>query len=128
MIDLGDQTVDVVRSRRGDKEVGPAGVVEERERTVRRGPRIPRQQTRDDGICWTTERGDLSRIGNTRGRVQSDSFALAFVSEIEERAIAHDWTTERAAKLVVAKLSLRVGFGVEEVARVEFVVAEKFKQ
>ena len=106
----------------------PSGQPGRWERPVRRGPRIARQQTRDDGISWTTKRGDLSRIGNTRRGVQAYAFALAFVSEVKERAIAHDWTTDRAAKLIIAKLSLRIGFGVEEVTRVEFVVAKEFKQ
>ena len=53
---------------------------------------------------------------------QSDSFALTFVSEVEERSVALYWTTERAAKLIVSKLRLRIGLWIEEVARVELVV------
>ena len=128
MIDLGDQAVHVVRGGCSNEEIRAAGIVEERQRAVWRGPWIAGQQPRDYWIRWTTERGDFPWIRNPRGGVQSDTFALTFVSEIEERPVVDDWTTERAAKLIVAKLGLRIGFGVEDIARVEFVVAEEFKQ
>src|SRR5262245_25539029 len=101
VVDLGDQTVDVVRRRCGDVEVRFAAVCDEQQWSIRRGPRIAWQQTSDDGICWTTECGDLARIGHARGRVQSDAFALTFVSEVKERLVAFDWTTNRAAELIV---------------------------
>src|SRR5690348_16761777 len=89
---------------------------------------MPRQQPCDHGIRWTTGRCNLARIGNARLRVQSDSFALALVSEVEERLVALDWTTERAAELIVAKRRLRIRFWIEDVARVELIVAEKLEQ
>src|SRR5689334_22710570 len=98
------------------------------ERQIWNGPRIPCQQSRDDGIRWTTRRRDLTRIGNARARIQPDSFALAFVSEVEERLIAFDWTTNRAAELIVAKRRLRIWFGIEDITCVELVVAEKLEE
>src|ERR1041384_8167827 len=88
---------------------------------------MPGQQLRDDGICWTTKRCDLTRIRHACHRVQPDSFALTFVGKVKERLVAFDLTTECAAKVVVGKIGLRIGFGIEEVARVEFVVPEKLE-
>src|SRR5689334_20836747 len=98
------------------------------ERQIWNGPRIPCQQSRDDGIRWTTRRRDLTRIGNARARIQSDSFALTFVSEVKERLISFDRTTNRAAELIVAERSLRIWFGIEDVPRVELVVPEKLEE
>src|SRR6476659_123284 len=66
VVDLGDQTIDVIRSGRGDKKIRLAGVVEERQRSIWRGPRIARQQPRDHGIGWAAKRGDLAWVGNAR--------------------------------------------------------------
>src|SRR5689334_18210811 len=59
-----------------------------------------------------------------------DAFARtrAFIIGEEERVVAHDWTTERAAKLIAQVLRLRLSRGREKVARVERGVAMKFKQ
>src|SRR4029079_7588895 len=102
-------------------------VVEERQWPIRRRPGIAREQTGDNGVRWTTKRGNLARIRNARRRVQSDAFALTFVSEVKERLVAFDWTTDRAAELIVSERGLRVGLDIEEVASVECVVAEKLE-
>src|ERR1044072_5305802 len=65
VIDLANETIDVVRRRRGNEEVRFATVIEERERAIGRRPRITSQQASDNGIRWTTERRDLAWIGDT---------------------------------------------------------------
>ena len=66
VIDLGDETVDVIRSRRRNEEVRQATVLEEWQWSIRRRPRIASQQTSDDGILRTTKFRNLARIGNAR--------------------------------------------------------------
>src|ERR1700741_341200 len=65
MIDFCDQAVDVIRRRRGDEEVRFAAVIEERQRPVRRRPGIAREQTSDNGICWTAKGSNLAWIRDT---------------------------------------------------------------
>src|SRR5687767_16020363 len=61
----------------------------------------------------------LFRCRDVRDARDAFARARAFVIRKEERAIAHDWTTDRAAKLVAQVFRFRLTRGSEEVSRVE---------
>src|SRR5712691_2219071 len=128
MIDLPDEAVHVIQRAGCDKDVRPARVVKQRQRSIWRRPWIARQQSGNDGIAWTAERRDFTRIRNARSGTQTDALSLTFISEVEEGAVALDRTAERAAKLIVSECGLGVRPGIENVARVESVVAEKLEE
>src|SRR5713226_10721804 len=121
MIDLPDEAVHVIQRPGRDKDVRPARVVKQRQRSIWRRPRVARQQSGNDGIGWTAERRDFTRIRNARSGIQTDALPLTFISEVEEGSIALDRTAERATKLIVSKCGLDIWLGIENVARVEFV-------
>ena len=50
VVDLSDQAVDVIQCAGGHKQIRRARVVKQRQRTIRCGPGIPRQQTGNHGI------------------------------------------------------------------------------
>src|SRR5262245_12078521 len=70
----------------------------------------------------------LFRGGNIGEARDALSSARRFVVGKEERAIAYDWTTNRAAKLVAQVLWLWLAGRCEVVSRIERSVAMKFEQ
>src|SRR6266404_2686117 len=126
MIDLPDKAVDIVACRRSDEEV--RGRIKQRDRAVRRRPRLSREKFRDDRIRCAAQRGDLARIGHSRYRVQTYPLALAFVAREPKRFVFYYRPAERHSELIVAERGLRIGLWVEEVSRIKPVVAEELEQ
>ena len=70
---------------------------------------------------------DLPGSG-TQARSLFPGFALPFVVDEEEGLVLHDRTAERSAELIVVERGLALAVSVEEVARIQRVVAEVFEQ
>src|SRR5256714_4022819 len=128
VVNLCYEAVNVVRGARCDEEVGAARRVEERQRSVRRRPRVACEKFCDDGVRGAAQGRYLARVGHARRRVQADALALAFVGDEEEGLVLMNRPSDASAELVVAEGGLRVGHGVEEVARVELVVSYELEE
>src|SRR5258705_7620900 len=126
MIDLPDKAVDIVACRRSHEKV--RGRIKQRDRAVRRRPRVSREEFRDDRISCASQRGDLARIRYSRHRVQTYPLALAFVAHEPKRFVLSYRPAERHSELIVAERGLRVGLWVEEVSRIKPVLADELEQ
>ena len=128
VVKLCDEAVNIVRGARCDEEVGAARRVEERQRAVRSRPGVAREEFCDDWIRGAAQGGYLARVGHARSRVQADALALAFVGDEEESLVLMNRPSDASAELVVAEGGLRVGAGIEEVARVELVISYELEE
>lgn len=72
-----------------------------------------------DEKCSGTGCGDVGRRRNLKIEIGADAFALPFVGSEEEGPVPDHRAAQRAAKIVVVEMGLRIGRGIEVVARVE---------
>src|SRR6185369_7011545 len=102
--------------------------IKQRDRAIGRRPWVSREQPGNHRVLRAAERCNLARIRHSSNRVQAYAFALTFVAREPERLVFDDGPAGGEAELVVSKSRLRIGLGVEEVARVEPVVTEELEQ
>src|SRR6185295_8960428 len=113
MIDLGDKTVHIVGSGRCHEQICTTRIVRI-ERSIQSRPQISRQKPGNNRIAWSSKSRYLRRIRNTCSGIQSDSFTLAFISEVKEGPVTFDRTAERPSKLIISECSLRIWFRIED--------------
>src|SRR5215472_3206733 len=106
MIDLTDKTIDIIRSRRGHEQVWAR--IKQRNRAIRRWPRVLCQQFCYDRICRTAKSRNFSWVGNALDRIQTDALSLTFIIDEPERFIFNKRTARGKTKLVIVKAGLRI--------------------
>ena len=136
VIDLGDETVDVVLvvnpadqgAGHAVRSCGRGEFIEDCGQCGIGGNRSSADKASlGDGLGI----GDLGWRGNQEGKVRGHALALAFVGSEEKRFVLDDGPAEREAELVVAECALAdvvsrlIDGAVEEVAGVEQIVAHE---
>src|SRR6266853_1399012 len=95
---------------------------------VRRGPGVSRQESRGHRVGHEAGcrliKSDTRRFGNAGQSHDSNFFLLPFIIQEEKCLVLYDRPAERASKLVVVEWRLRFTRGIEEIARIQSVVAE----
>jgi len=139
LVDFGDhagQAIGRWSDRRGVWAIWAACVISRihrlghRNRMIRRGPWVSRQKSGDHRIGSAIGgfvHRDARGLGNARQSHDANFFLLAFVIQEEKSLVFHDRAADRASELVVVKRRFGLIAQVEEIARVQHVVAEILK-